>query len=212
MNGTPLVKICGLTHIEDTLAAIEMGADFLGFNFYPESSRFLPFERARRIFEEIPPNLPKVGIFVNEEYQNVIDLSYALGLDYLQFHGDESPEFCNQMGYPWYKAVRLFDEASLDLIPQYGCEWILVDAAVHGQYGGTGKQANWNLAARVKNLGKKIILAGGLNPENVQVAIATVQPFMVDAAGGIEKRAGVKDLKKMEEFIQKAKSVSLRVV
>jgi phosphoribosylanthranilate isomerase len=212
MTQVPLVKICGLTNLEDTLAAIEQGADLLGFNFYPESSRFIPYERAEEIFQEIPPNIPKVGVFVNEDYQTVVDAACQLELDYLQFHGDETPEFCNPMGHPWMKAFRLTDESVLETIPRYGCEWILLDAGVKGKYGGTGERADWELAKRVKNMGKKIFLAGGLTPENVQVAVATVQPFGVDVASGVESKPGKKDLRKMEEFITRAKSVPLRIV
>lgn len=125
-----LVKICGLTNLEDTLTAIEMGADFLGFNFYPESSRFIDYALAKSIFQEIPTNIPKVGVFVNEYYQNIIDLVQELELDYVQFHGDESPEFCNQMGHPWFKAIRLASEESLANLDEYECEWILADAFV----------------------------------------------------------------------------------
>ncbi|MBL7685511.1 MAG: phosphoribosylanthranilate isomerase [Deltaproteobacteria bacterium] len=208
----PLVKICGLTTIEDTLAAIEMGADWLGFNFYSESPRFLSYENALQIFQEIPSSIPKVGVFVNEERELVLDLACQLELDYLQFHGDESPEYCNAIGRDWFKACRLMEESALEHIPEYDCDFLLVDAGVNGQYGGTGEQADWDLARRSKNFGKKIILAGGLTPSNVQVAIATVQPFGVDVASGVEKKPGVKDHRKMEDFINKAKSVSLRVL
>jgi len=208
----PLVKICGLTNLEDTLAAIEFGADLLGFNFYSESPRFIPYEKAEEIFQEIPSNIQKVGVFVNEDAQTVADTACQLELDYLQFHGDESPEFCNPMGHPWFRALCLEDENALEQISQYECEWILVDASVSGHYGGSGEKANWELAKRAKNMGKKIILAGGLSPENVQVAIATVQPFGVDVASGVEKIPGKKDLKKLEEFITKAKSVSLHLL
>ena len=207
-----LVKICGLTNLEDSLAAIEMGADFLGFNFYPKSPRFLELERAQKIFEEIPSNIPKVGVFVNEEYQNIIDIASELNLDILQLHGDETPEFCNQIGRAWYPAIRLANEEAFEQIPKYESDWILIDTFVKGQYGGTGIRANWGLAKEAKKFGKKILLAGGLDPENVQIAIATAQPDAVDVSSGIEERIGKKDLKKMEEFIQKAKSVSLRVV
>lgn len=207
-----LVKICGLTNVEDTLAAIDLGADFLGFNFYPQSPRYLSYEKARKIFDEIPPNIPKVGVFVNEEYENIIDLAQLLSLDYLQFHGDETPEFCAQMGHPWWKAIRLANEDDIQKIPSYESEWVLIDAFVKGEYGGTGQKPDWELVKRVKNLGKKIILAGGLSPENVQLAIATVQPYAVDVASGVESKPGKKDLKKMEDFINKAKHSHLRLV
>lgn len=207
-----LVKICGLTNLEDTLAAIELGADFLGFNFYPESSRFLEFEEAEKIFQEIPSNIVKVGLFVNEEYQNIIDIAAALNLDMLQFHGDETPEFCNQFARAWIPALRVEQEEDLQIIPQYESDWILIDASVQGEYGGTGVKANWPVAKQAKKFGKKLMLAGGLNPENVQTAIATVQPDAVDVSSGVELKVGVKDFKKMEAFIERAKSVSLRLV
>ncbi len=207
-----LVKICGLTNLEDTLAAMEFGADFLGFNFYPESPRFLGFEEAEKIFQEIPSNLVKVGLFVNEEYQTIIDIAAALNLDMLQFHGDETPEFCNQFARAWIPALRVGQEEDLQIVPQYESDWILVDASVEGEYGGTGVKANWPVAKQAKKFGKKLMLAGGLNPENVQTAIATVQPDAVDVSSGVELKIGRKDFKKMEEFIERAKSVSLRLI
>lgn len=212
MFHTPLVKICGLTNRDDTLAALEMGADLLGFNFYPESPRFLPYEDVDAIFQEIPSNIPKVGVFVNEDLKTVIDLACQFNLEYLQFHGDEGPELLNPLGHPWLKAIRLGDEKDLDQIPLYDCDWILLDAKVKELYGGTGERIDWELARRAKNMGKKLILAGGLTPENVQLAVATVQPFGVDVASGVENKPGKKDLKKMEEFITRAKSVSVRIV
>lgn len=212
MSETTLVKICGLTELEDSLAAIELGADFLGFNFYSQSPRYLSYEKASKIFQEIPPNIPKVGVFVNEEYENIVDLTQFLGLDYLQFHGDESPEFCNAMGHPWFKAIRLGKDEDLQGINSYESDWVLIDAFVPGQYGGTGAKPDWELAKRVKNMGKKMFLAGGLNPENVQLAIATVQPYAVDVSSGVEAKPGKKDFKKMEDFINRAKSVHLRIV
>lgn len=207
-----LVKICGLTNLEDTMLAIEMGADLLGFNFFPESPRFLDYPLAKSILQEIPPSIAKVGVFVNEYYQNIVDLVQELELDYVQFHGDESPAFCNQFGTPWYKALRLASSDSLENVKDYECDWILVDAYVAGKYGGTGEKPDWHLAKKVEEQGKKLILAGGLNPENIQVAIATLQPFAVDVASGVEARPGKKDLAKMEDFINKAKTVQLRVV
>lgn len=212
MSETTLVKICGLTNLEDTLLAIDAGADFLGFNFYSQSPRYLSYEKAKRIFEEVPPNIPKVGVFVNEDFENLIDIVQLLELDYVQFHGDETPDFCNQLGHPWWKAIRLGKEEDLEEVTKYESEWILIDAHVQGQYGGTGVKPDWDLAKRVKNLGKKIFLAGGLKPDNVQLAIATVQPYAVDVASGVESKPGKKDAAKMEDFVRRAKSVHLHVV
>lgn len=206
-----LVKICGLTNLNDTLDAIELGADYLGFNFYPDSPRFVDYEVAQQIFEEIPGNIPKIGVFVNEDIPKVLDLAIELGLDMLQFHGDESPELLNGLGRPWYKAFRLKAPEDLTEIPKYHCDWILVDAYSEKAYGGTGMTAHWDLVHEAAKLDKKIILAGGLNPENVALAIATVKPFMVDVASGVENSPGQKDRHKMEVFISKAKSALVRV-
>ncbi|HCU23963.1 MAG TPA: phosphoribosylanthranilate isomerase [Deltaproteobacteria bacterium] len=205
------VKICGLTDLNDTLDAIEFGADYLGFNFYPDSPRFLPYEKAKALFEEIPSNIPKVGVFVNEDIDRAVDLAIELGLDLLQFHGDEPPEALNPLGRPWIKAFRLKEQADLAEIPRYQCEWILVDAYSEKAYGGTGLTAHWDLVREAEKSGKKIILAGGLTPENVGIAVATVKPFMVDVASGVESSPGVKDRNKMEIFISKAKSALLLV-
>ena len=206
-----LVKICGLTNLNDAMDAIELGADYLGFNFYPDSPRYLPPEKAVEIFQEIPTNIPKVGVFVNEDIQEVLDLAIELNLDLLQFHGDESPEMLNPIGYPWYKAIRMKDESVLFEIPRYECEWILTDSFSEKAYGGTGLTTQWDLVRRVQGMGKKVVLAGGLNPDNVSIAVATVKPMMVDVASGVESEPGVKDRLKMEMFISRAKHTPLRV-
>lgn len=202
------VKICGLTNLDDTLDAIELGADYLGFNFYPGSDRFLSEEQAKEIFQEIPSNIQKVGVFVNEAVEEVIDLAIRLNLDYLQFHGDEPPEELNPLGRPWYKAFRLKDEKILQEIPKYKCEWVLIDSYSEKAYGGTGMTAHWDWVRKAGEYGKKIILAGGLTEENVAMAVATVKPFMVDVASGVERRPGEKDRQRMAEFIYKARGLA----
>ncbi len=201
-----LVKICGLTDLSDTLDAIELGADYLGFNFYPDSPRYLSPEKARELFQDIPNNIRKVGVFVNEDIQRVLDLAIELELDLLQFHGDETPEELNPLGRPWYKAFRMKDESVLQEIPKFHCEWALTDAYSEKAYGGTGLTTEWDLVHQVEKLGKKIVLAGGLTPENVAIAVATVRPMMVDVASGVEAEPGRKDRIKMEMFIHRAKS------
>lgn len=206
-----LVKICGLTNFDDVMDAIDVGADYLGFNFYPDSPRFLHPEKAERILDEIPTNIFKVGVFVNMDLDSVLDLAIRLRLDVLQFHGDEVSEELNLLGRPWYKAIRLKDESSLLEIPKYECDWIMVDAYSEKAYGGTGLTAHWDLVHAAEKYGKKIILAGGLNPDNIAVAVATINPFMVDVASGVEVSPGKKDRLKMEMFVQRAKGTPLRV-
>jgi len=205
-----LVKICGLTELNDVMDAIEMGADYLGFNFYPDSPRYLPPEQAKILFEEIPTNIAKVGVFVNEDIDYVLDVAVDLDLDLLQFHGDEPAEVLNRLGRPWYKAFRMKDETVLAEIPQYECDWILADAYSEKAYGGTGLTAQWDLVREAEKLGKKIILAGGLTPDNIGIAVAALHPMMVDVASGVECEPGKKDRLKMEMFIQRAKSGAFR--
>jgi phosphoribosylanthranilate isomerase len=199
-----LVKICGITNVDDALAAVEFGADALGFNFYAKSPRHVSFEKALKVAQEIPPSILKVGVFVNEAEQTVKDLSIALELDYLQFHGDETPAYCEQFATPYWKAFRLKDGKTLELMKKYKCDYYLVDTFISQSFGGTGVTGNWDLAREAKKAGK-IILAGGLTPENVADAIRTVGPDGVDVASGVEEKPGRKSAAKMERFISNAK-------
>lgn len=199
-----LVKICGLTTFDDALDAIDCGADFLGFNFYPDSPRYLDPAKAKDIIREIPGTVPKVGIFVNTAAQDVVDIAIDLELDYLQFHGDETPEYCNAFGRPWFKAFRLKDEKELEEMAAYESEWLLVDAHVEKAFGGTGVISNWDLARAAKKYGK-LFLSGGLKPDNIELALSSVKPYAVDVASGVESSPGIKDFAKMDEFIKRVK-------
>ncbi|HEX5035839.1 MAG TPA: phosphoribosylanthranilate isomerase [bacterium] len=203
-----LVKICGITNLEDALAAVEFGADALGFNFYAKSPRHVSPEKVEKILEEIPPSILRVGVFVNETEQVVRDLSVALELNYLQFHGDETPSYCEQFAVPYWKAFRLKDEKTLELMKKYKCDYYLVDTFLTQAYGGTGVTGNWDLAREAKKMGK-IILAGGLTPENVADAIRTVKPDGVDVASGVEEKPGRKDAAKVERFISNVRESGL---
>ena len=207
-----LIKICGLTNLEDCLNAIEAGADYLGFNFYPKSPRYLNPEMAAAIFQGLPGGIPKVGVFVNEPLHKVVDLAIQLELDYLQFHGDETAEELNELGRPWYKAFRLHHEADLEKIANYNCEWIMLDAYSANHYGGTGQVCDWNLVDQAKKFGKPIILAGGLTPDNVESAIQQTHPMMVDVASGVEVSPGVKLKIRMLDFVNHVKGTGLRVI
>lgn len=203
------VKICGITNLDDALDAVEFGADYLGFNFYPDSSRYIEPIKAKEIMADIPQNIKKVGVFVNEDRQTALDITIELGLDWMQFHGDETPEYCNQIGHPWFKAFRLKDESVIDSIKDFDSPWLLVDAYVEKAFGGTGVVANWDIARQAKEFGD-LFLSGGLKVDNVLMAIEAVKPFAVDVASGIEVSPGVKDRNLMEEFIRKVKSYYLR--
>ena len=201
------VKICGITNVDDALDAVEFGADALGFNFWPDSPRYIQPAEAGKILEEIPPSVWRVGVFVNEAYERVRDTVVDLQLDYLQFHGDETPYYCEQFATPYWKSFGLKDERGLELMKKYRCEYYLIDTYIDKGYGGSGMTGNWQLAHQAKKVGK-IFLAGGLNPQNVQMAIQVVQPDGVDVASGVEDEPGRKNRFKLEEFIIKAKGVS----
>lgn len=202
-----LIKICGITNVDDALDAVEFGADALGFNFWPDSPRYIKPFQAKEILQEIPPNVWRVGVFVNEGYEKVRDISVDLGLDYLQFHGDETPYYCEQFATPYWKAFGLKDERGLELMKKFHCEHYLVDTYIEKGYGGTGVTGNWQLAQEAKKVGK-IFLAGGLTPQNVQMAIQVVKPDGVDVASGVEdEEPGRKNRFKLEEFISKAKNI-----
>lgn len=200
------VKICGITNQDDALWAVEYGADALGFNFYKKSPRAIDPDQVFRILEEIPDSIWRVGVFVNDSYERVRDLSVDLGLTTLQFHGEETPYYCEQFARPYWKVFRPVDARGIELMKKYHCDYYLIDTFIEGQFGGTGQKADWELAREAKKVGP-LFLAGGLTPENVAEAIRQVQPEGVDVASGVEQSPGKKDRKKLEEFINRAKGI-----
>lgn len=199
------VKICGITNIEDALAAVEYGADAIGFNFFRRSPRCIDPEDARSIALEIPSSVWRVGVFADAPAESVKEICQMVGLDYLQFHGDETPYYCEQFAVPYWKAFRPKNFHSLDLLAKYDAAAYLIDTYQPGVLGGTGQKGNWSLAIEAKKYGK-IILAGGLKPENIENAVTVVQPWGVDVCSGIENEPGTKDLDRMARFIEIAKS------
>jgi len=197
------VKICGLRTLDDALAAVDAGADALGFNFWPRSKRHVDVATAAAIAKRVPPGVRTVGVFVNPTEADV-DRAFASGaIDLAQLHGDESPEFCARFSGRYIKAIRLVDELALAAMAGYRCDLVLVDADTPG-YGGSGQRADVELAARAA-ASRRVILAGGLTPENVAEAIAAVKPYGVDVAGGVEREPGVKDWIKVAAFVKEAK-------
>jgi phosphoribosylanthranilate isomerase len=202
------VKICGITSAEDARAAVEAGADALGFMFYEPSPRCVTPELAAAIIGELPAHVAKVGVFVDADEATVRATADAAGLDTLQFHGNESPDFCARFELRTIKAFRVKDSGSLGQLPDYGTDAWLLDSYVKGVPGGTGKQFNWDLAVEAKRLGRPILLAGGLTPENVGEAVGQVAPFGLDVSSGVEASPGRKDAAKIAALIANAKGMA----
>ncbi len=213
------IKICGITNLDDGLAAAQAGADFIGFIFHPKSARFVTIEQAqaiaagvRRQFREKAPK--SVGVFVNTTPAQVRYVLYTAGLDYAQLHGDEEPEQLAEQRGRGYKAVRpaSLDEA-LEAVARYapfgpqGGPNLLLDGYHPGEYGGTGMRADWSTAAAIASRVPRLLLAGGLTPQNVAEAIAAVQPWGVDVSSGVEVAPGRKDHAKLREFVRAALAV-----
>jgi len=202
------VKICGITNIEDALVAAEAGADALGFIFYEQSPRFIPVSAATAIVRALPPHVVKVGVFVNAPEESVLEAITNCGLNLLQFHGNESPEYCLQFGLMSMKAFQIRDQGSLSALTAYNTDAWLLDTYSPTQLGGTGQTFNWELAVQAQQHGKPIFLAGGLTAENVGHAVDHVRPYAVDVSSGVETTPGRKDHGKVRQFIRNAKGVS----
>jgi phosphoribosylanthranilate isomerase len=201
------IKICGITNLDDAMAAAEYGADALGFNFYKKSPRYIEPEKAAEIIYQLPPFVLPVGVFVNEHEKRVREIQSLTGIQVLQFHGDESPEFCERFESRVIKAFQVKDKESFHSLAHYKVGAFLLDSYKDGLKGGTGVTFNWHLAVVAKSFGR-IILAGGLNPDNVVEAAKLVQPYAVDVAGGVEKEKGIKDHAKLKKFIVEVRRAS----
>ena len=198
------VKICGIASLEDALAAIDAGADALGFVFSPKSPRHVFPEQAAAIIRHLPPFVQTVGLFVNETVETVNTTADLCGLDIIQLHGDEPPGFCDSVNRRVIKAFRVKDIASLAPIKDYRVSACLLDAWSPVAHGGTGQTFNWEFAACAAHSGR-IILAGGLNPDNVAEAIRQVRPYGVDVSSGVESAPGKKDAVLVQAFVAAAK-------
>ncbi len=202
------IKICGITSVEDAGAAVEAGADALGFMLTEVSSRKISTEAAAKIIHQLPPFVAKVGVFVDPTEEFVRAAIAETGIDTLQFHGDESPEFCLRFGaIKVYKAFRVKDAGALQAMPAYDTDAWLLDSYVRGKAGGTGEVFNWDIACQAKESGRPIILAGGLNPENVAQAVHEVWPFAVDVSSGVATAPGKKDHRLIRDFCAAVRAI-----
>ena len=202
------VKICGITNLADAQVSAEAGADALGFVFYEKSPRFVSMKTAAEISKQVPPFIMRVGVFVNPTKELVLKNIAECGLSLLQFHGDETSEFCTQFGLMSMKAFRIRDAGSLKELTKYKTDAWLLDAYSSDTFGGTGEVFNWDLANEAQKLKRPIFLAGGLTPENVADAVRKVRPFGVDVSSGVESSPGKKDCAKVRAFINAAKAIA----
>lgn len=204
------VKICGITRLEDALAAAAAGADALGFVFYDPSPRNITPEAAATILRKLPAYVTTVGLFVDAEPAFIEQVLKTVPLDLLQFHGDEPETDCIRYGKPYTKAIRMRDHIDLAQMARtyHSSRGLLLDTFVAGKAGGTGETFDWSRIPH--NLPKPVILAGGLNPQNVSQAIAHVKPWAVDVSGGVERAKGIKDIQLITAFMQGVESGSRR--
>ena len=200
------VKICGITRPRDALDAAYLGADAIGLIFYPNSPRAIDINTARQIVSVLPPFISKVGLFVNAKADEIQAVLQAIPLDLLQFHGEEEPALCNCFSRPFIKAVRMQDNVDLKSVAERytDASALLLDSYVKGVQGGTGTSFDWSRIP--SDIGKPLILAGGLTINNVHAAIKQVKPYAVDVSGGVELEKGVKDANKIAEFIQEVRN------
>lgn len=199
------VKICGMTNYEDCIAAINFGADALGFIFHPPSPRFISPGLAAEIIRKLPPFVTTVGVFVKKTPGEIQDIIHTAGIDVVQLHGDEPPEVCHVF-HRVIKVIRVKD-GNLDMLSQYNVSAFLLDTYTDTAYGGSGSSFDWDIAKKAKISGP-IILAGGLTPENVKEAVQKVMPYGVDVVSGVEgEKKGKKDHLKMKAFIENSKSL-----
>jgi len=198
------VKICGITNRDDAHVAAEAGADMIGLIFYPPSPRYVTPEQARTIVESVPPTLPAAGVFVNETWETVSRVAQESGIQIVQLHGEESPEMCRQLPWRVVKTFRFSAHVRPEMMADYAVEAFLIEGFHANFYGGVGSRADWQQVATLHAYGR-IILAGGLTPDNVQEAIRVVQPYAVDVGSGVEAAPGKKDWQKVQAFISRAK-------
>ena len=201
-----LVKICGITNLADGLAAVEAGADALGFNFYRPSPRYISPPDARKIIDQLPHSVLKVGVFVNEGLHSALHITAEAGLSAVQLHGDESPEYCHEFAGTY--VIKAFGAGDNLHVEAYDVDAIMLDTKDDLLHGGTGRTFDWSIAQRTNHSVPKLFLAGGLSPDNVAEAIATVRPYAVDACSSLEERLGKKNHERMNAFVKAVRSVA----
>lgn len=197
------IKICGITNLEDALRIARLKVNALGFVFYKKSPRYIEPQRAKMIIRRLPRNIKRVGLFVNASEKNIKRIAKLCGLGVLQFHGDESPQFCTKFkGYKIIKALRIKDKRSLNNLKRYAVWAFLFDAYEKHKFGGTGRKFNWKIIKGIKLPAKYLFLSGGLTARNVNSAIKAIRPDWVDVSSAVESSPGKKDYRKVKKFIE----------
>lgn len=201
------IKICGIANLQDAQKAVELGADMLGFNFYPESPRFIPPERAIAIIRKLPTFVDMVAVFVNAPVEQIHNIAQTGYFNWVQLHGDEKPAFCHKLRLSHIrliKAIRVRTKKDLERAGQYAVDAVLLDAYKPKQYGGTGKTFNWDW---IKGLRERIFLAGGITPDNIAQAMQT-GVYAVDVCSGVEAEPGKKDHQKLIKLFEAARNAA----
>jgi len=191
------VKICGITNIDDALSATELGADALGFIFVKKSPRYISPQKARKIIQALPPFVVPVGVVANMANNDIMELIEQTSIGCVQFHGDETPKQIEKYPVPVYKSFHVDSTFHPEILRRYRGSAYLLDTKLPGQLGGTGQPFNWDIAVKAKEYGR-IILAGGLTPDNIMEAVTTVQPYAVDVNSGVEESPGKKNTSKLK--------------
>lgn len=203
------IKICGITNIDDARLSTDLGAYALGFNFYKKSPRYVSPDKAREICEHLPDSILKVGVFVNENLNEVLEIAKTVQFGVAQLHGEEPPEFATDLkrssDLMVIKAFRVSPDFSPESVLDYEADAILLDAFSKHIHGGTGHAFDWDIAKRVSAIFPKMFLAGGISAENIVDAIDTVAPYGIDACSGLESAPGIKDKEKLRDFFANAK-------
>jgi len=195
------VKICGITNYKDATAAMDMGADLLGFNFYPKSPRYVTYQQATDIINKLPGFMDTAGVFVNASIEQIHDTISICQLDWVQLHGDEDPDFCRALlshNVKTMKAIRVKDQSDIEMADSFFTDAVLLDAFDPEKYGGTGLTFDWNV---IGHIGKRVFLAGGINPDNAASAVK-LGVYGIDVCSGIEAEPGKKDHKKMKKLFE----------
>lgn len=200
------IKICGITRFEDARVAANLGVDALGFIFFKKSPRYIAPEEAAKIIRQLPPFISRVGVFVNEELPSILEIAQIAGIDTLQLHGTESPDFCDQSPLPVLKTFSVKPDMNFSILDTYKTAGFLLDTWNSNMYGGSGKTFDWTIAKNICARFNNVVIAGGLGASNIEEALDMVHPYGIDISSGVEIMPGVKNPHKMRDVVKIVKN------